>query len=117
LSIGGWTYSSNFKSCNSAAGRSTFAKSAVHLLKERGFDGIDIDWEYPKDSNEAQSLVDLLQEVRSELDAYANTLATKPHFLLTIAAPAGPQNYEKLKIKEMGKLLDFVNLMAYDYAG
>lgn len=32
-----------------------------------------------------------------------------------IAAPCGPQNYEKLRVAEMDCYLDFWNLMAYDY--
>jgi chitinase len=59
----------------------------------------------------------LLKAVRAELDAYAETLPGRPHFALTIAAPAGPQHYQKLKLREMAPLLDFINLMAYDYAG
>ena len=37
--------------------------------------------------------------------------------LLTIACPAGPQNYNKMKLAAMGPYLDFFNLMGYDYAG
>ena len=36
---------------------------------------------------------------------------------MQIAAPCGPQNYEKLLVAEMNDHLDFWNLMAYDYGG
>jgi len=91
-----------------------FASSAVTLLKNLGFDGLDIDWEYPKDSIEAQNFVLLLKACREALD----TLPKKNnHYELTVACPSGPQNYEKIDIAGMDCYLDFWNLMAYDYAG
>ncbi|KAK2471436.1 Chitinase 1 [Fusarium oxysporum f. sp. albedinis] len=118
LSIGGWTWSTNFPAAaSSATTRATFAKSAVTLMKDWGFDGIDVDWEYPANSTDANNMVLLLQAVRKELDAYSKKYASGYHFQLSIAAPAGPNNYNKLKMKELGAVLDHVNLMAYDYAG
>ncbi|KAK3061044.1 Chitinase 4, partial [Teratosphaeriaceae sp. CCFEE 6253] len=99
------------------AGRRTFARSAVALLKNLGFDGLDLDWEYPKSEAESRDFVTLLQAVREELEAYAHSLPSRPHFLLTVASPAGPSNCQWLKLREMDRYLDFWNMMAYDFAG
>jgi len=113
LSIGGWTYSSNFVApAASESGRRTFARSAVSLLKNLGMDGLDVDWEYPKSQVEAAHFVQLLRAVRDELEAYASSLQPKPHLLLTVACPAGSQNYSLMKLREMDAYLDFWNLMA-----
>ncbi|CAJ2509650.1 Uu.00g146760.m01.CDS01 [Anthostomella pinea] len=118
LSVGGWTYSSNFKQpASTPQGRATFAASCVDLIKNLGFDGIDIDWEFPQNPGEAADFVALLQTVRDAMDAYSRTLPTPYHFELTVACPAGASNYDKLDIPAMDRLLDFWNLMAYDYAG
>nr|WMS58910.1 chitinase POCH-3/2021 [Penicillium ochrochloron] len=98
LSIGGWTYSPNFAGpLSTEVGRATLASSATDLVKNLGFDGVDIDWE--------------------SLDTYSAANSSNYHFLITVACPAGPAKYQNLHMAEMDKYLDFWNLMAYDYSG
>jgi chitinase len=55
VSIGGWTFSDNhtetqpvFTNIASNAGnRQKFADNLLSFMKRYGFDGADIDWEYP----------------------------------------------------------------------
>ena len=48
ISIGGWTWSGNFSDAAlTPASRARFATSCADFMENYGFDGIDIDWEYP----------------------------------------------------------------------
>ncbi|CAN9089078.1 unnamed protein product [Alternaria alternata] len=129
LSIGGWTYTNTNKHMDgpmaTAEGRQRFASSCVELIRDYGFDGIDVDWEYPKDKEQGHQWLELLKEIRSQMNKYADKLVhkddsgyeLKPKFLLTIASPAGENNYRNLPLREISEVTDFINLMAYDYAG
>ncbi|CAN9108828.1 unnamed protein product [Alternaria alternata] len=129
LSIGGWTYTNTNKHMDgpmaTAEGRQRFASSCVELIRDYGFDGIDVDWEYPKDKEQGHQWLELLKEIRSQMNKYADKLVhkddsgyeLKPKFLLTIASPAGEKNYRNLPLREISEVTDFINLMAYDYAG
>ncbi|KAJ5500637.1 hypothetical protein N7453_009688 [Penicillium expansum] len=118
LSIGGWIFSPNLRlAFETEGGCQKFADSSVELLKNLGFDGIDLDFEYPGNYIEADQLVDTLRRLREALDSYSSANSGGYHLLLTAASPAGPANYLKEFLAQMDQYLDFWNLMAYDYAG
>ncbi|WFD35652.1 chitinase [Malassezia cuniculi] len=116
LSIGGWSYSSNFSAVRDPSRRARFVESAVNLLKNYGLDGLDIDWEYPESPQDAQVYLELLRDLRRGIDEYAERVKQAP-FLLTIAAPCVPSKIDVLRVREMDEVLDLWNLMAYDFSG
>jgi chitinase len=57
------------------------------LLEDYGLDGIDVDYEYPQNSEQAQGYVDLLRELRHGLDDHARNKGANYRFLLTVRTP------------------------------
>ncbi|CAE6459038.1 unnamed protein product [Rhizoctonia solani] len=119
LSFGGWTYSQagHFNFATNATSRANFVKTAIQLLEDNGFDGFDIDWEYPAAGEQAKAFVALLKDTRAGLDAHAKSKGDTVPYELNAAVPAGAQNYQNLEVKHMNKYLTYWNLMAYDYSG
>jgi chitinase len=125
ISVGGWTWSGNFSDAAlTPASRAHFATGCADFMETYGFDGIDIDWEYPGGgglaSNTArpedtQNFTLLLQAVRSELDTRGSLSGRQ--YLLTIAAPAGAEKIANLEVEQIHPLLDFINVMTYDLNG
>lgn len=119
LSIGGWTYSPDLTSAfATASGRQEFARTAVDLIDKHKLDGIDVDWEYPATSEQAQQYVDVLALIRRNLNELERNHGLETdYFDLTVAAPAGSEQREILDISAMNRYLTFWNLMTYDFSG
>ncbi|MGN8644753.1 glycoside hydrolase family 18 protein [Gracilibacillus sp. HCP3S3_G5_1] len=125
LSIGGWTFSKNFS--NIAASdetRRTFAKSAVAFMRTYEMDGVDIDWEYPVSGGhegnihrpeDKQNHTLLLQEIRKELDKAEKEDGKK--YELAIASSANPSYLENNEMAKIAEIVDFIDIMTYDFNG
>jgi len=125
ISVGGWTLSGRFSDVAlTAQSRARFAQSAVDFMIKHGFDGVDIDWEYPVggglESNvyrpeDKHNYTLLLQELRSRLDARGAQDGRK--YYLSIAAPAGDDKIRNIEPAGIAASCDWINIMTYDFAG
>ncbi|RZF48999.1 hypothetical protein LSTR_LSTR016561 [Laodelphax striatellus] len=87
IAIGGWNDSAGDKYSrlvNSAAARQRFVTHVLQFIQEHGFDGLDLDWEYPKCWQ-----VNCQQGPDSDKESFAAFVkelheAFKPHGLLLI---------------------------------
>jgi chitinase len=122
LSIGGWEDSGNFPAVAASRDtRGTFAHSCAEQIRKFGFDGIDIDWEYPCYSDHKGTPADrlnftmLLTSTRDSLAALGRETGKK--LLLTAALPAGASLAAHFELKKIDHVLDMLNVMTYDFSG
>lgn len=122
ISLGGWTLSNDFSSIAAdPTKRSNFAHSCNELVRIYNIDGIDVDWEYPgfADHNGTSSDITnytlLLQEVRDSLDVVETEVGKT--LKLTAAFSGDPDKMDDIEWDEVVQILDYINLMSYDFFG
>ncbi|WOX06426.1 chitinase C-terminal domain-containing protein [Microbulbifer pacificus] len=113
-------------------GIETFADSAVSFIRKYGFEGVDIDYEYPTSMNDAgnpldfgisnplrgglmDSYVELMRVLREKLDQAGQADGT--HYMLTIASPSSGYLLRGMETMQITQYLDYVNIMTYDLHG
>ncbi|MCE2196815.1 chitinase, partial [Streptococcus thermophilus] len=114
LSVGGWNEGSEKFStvAGDPALRKTFVDTSIALLKEHGFDGLDIDWEYPTQRGgvpeDKENFVTMLSEFRDAL--HANNM------ILTAALTSAKDTIDiSYDIPGIAEHLDIANIMTYDF--
>jgi len=125
ISIGGhnWSvYISDIAATNQA--RRTFAASCIEFIDRYGFDGIDIDWEYPvvggiEDNHnrreDRQNFTLLLAELRERLDLHE--WLRNRHYILTATVSANPDYVRNLEVNRIHNYVNWLNVMTYDFHG
>jgi GH18 family chitinase len=117
VSIGGWTLSHVFPHLFSKPHlRQNFYKSLGAFLEKWEFiDGIDIDWEKPKNAQEGKQYATLIKEVRAELDKIGQK--TGKRYGLSSAVFTPKKDIDLVNYKEVMPHLDHLYAMNYDYHG
>ncbi|AWC27363.1 glycosyl hydrolase family 18 protein [Bacillus cytotoxicus] len=125
ISVGGWTWSNRFSDMAAdEKTRKVFAESTVAFIREYGFDGVDLDWEYPGVETipegsyrpeDKQNFTLLLQDVRNALDKASSEDGKS--YLLTIASGASQRYADHTELKKISQIVDWINIMTYDFHG
>ena len=111
LSIGGYSWSGLFAPVIGDSGKRTnFINSAIKLVVQYGFDGIDVDWEYPQNQNEGTLFVGLMRDLRAKLTAQPNGA----NYQLTAAIPVAPSTLANYKLSQIQPYMTYLMVMTYD---
>ncbi|ORY44142.1 glycoside hydrolase [Rhizoclosmatium globosum] len=123
VSIGGWSGSRGFSAIAASASiTQTFVKNVHAFLDSEGFDGVDLDWEYPGgggitcntvSDSDATNMVNLVAALRAELG---------PDRSISLAVSAEVSHYvDKVtkvqQIPNIMKYVSYVQIMSYDFYG
>lgn len=128
VSIGGWDAAPQFSDLTlTDASRAAFARSCIErYVVQQGFDGIDLDWEFPVHGGTHESrptdrthFTALVRAFRHQLDALGQS--HHRHYLLTAATPAGRWQQggayavtDSYDLAAIAPMLDWLNVMTYD---
>ena len=122
LSIGGWETSNNFPQVSAdPAKRTNFAHWCIKLIQQYGFDGIDIDWEFPGykkhkgTDQDRENFTLLLQTIRDSLQSFEDT--SGKNLLLTVSLPAAAVHLVDIEVEKVSSIVDYMNIMTYDLYG
>jgi GH18 family chitinase len=129
---GFYRMTTNANNTVNTAGINTFADSVVSFVRTYGFNGVDIDYEYPTSNADAGHPLDfqqanakraglnasylvLMKTLREKLDAAA--AADGKYYMVTVAAPSSGWLLRGMEAYQSTQYLDYINIMSYDLHG
>ncbi|KAL8586312.1 hypothetical protein ACOMHN_058692 [Nucella lapillus] len=126
LSVGGWDMGSGpfSKMVSTTHSRQLFADSSVRFVDGHGFDGLDLDWEYPgyrgSPPEDREKFTLLIQQLRQTFDNYSAQFrpADSPLLLTAAVAPGDRDRIQNAyELDKIHKLLDYMSILTFDLHG
>lgn len=88
-----------------------FLNNLVSFLRNFGFDGVDIDWQWPQSADEATNFATLL----SEMWEYFDTQSTgSSSWGISFTLPVDTAVLRRFDLASMAASASWINLVAYD---
>lgn len=116
LSLGGWGWDEKFAAMTmKPEAEDRYVQAVLKMVADYGYDGIDLDWEYPDTAKEVVGFERLSRRLRQGLDALG-VKKGRPMFL-TMAASSNRGTLRWLDRAFLVETMDWVNVMTYDFAG
>ncbi|XP_011303299.1 probable chitinase 3 [Fopius arisanus] len=122
IGIGGWNDSAGDKYSrlvNSPSARARFISHVIQFIEKYGFEGLDLDWEYP-----VCWQVDCSKGPPSDKESFTSFVrelsdAFKPKGLLlsTAVSPSKRVIDAGYDVSELSKYFDWISVMTYDFHG
>ena len=112
LAIGGWGTAAGFVASTATHEiRSYFISNIIDIVDQYGYDGIDIDWEYPQTNEQRNNLNLFISELDSTLNIH------NPDLILSMAVPISNWAGQWYDFSNLRPHVDFFNAMTYDIHG
>ena len=92
--------------------RAVFVDEIMEFVTDYGFDGVDIDWEFPESAFDKAANADLMKDLRIALDAQGKKDGKT--YYLTAAVPATYWAVRVFDMDVLGEVCDYINIMNYD---
>ncbi|MCE5300424.1 MAG: glycoside hydrolase family 18 protein [Spirochaetia bacterium] len=98
----------------SEALRSAFADAVEAFCRTNGYDGVDLDWEFPQNATQRSNQNLLVQAVRTKFNSSASPA---PSWEISMAVSPGNWYGQWNDYTVLNSYISFYNLMNYDYHG
>ncbi|KAH7321500.1 family 18 glycosyl hydrolase [Rhexocercosporidium sp. MPI-PUGE-AT-0058] len=121
ISVGGWSFTdpgptrTAFSTMSStSANRKAYIDGLIKFMNTYGFDGVDLDWEYPQAGDRGGATADTANYVSLVKDM-RTAFGTK--YGITVTLPTSYWYLQHFDLVNMQSSVDWFNLMSYDLHG